>query len=120
MRRSATLDIMKPSSSHRPDWIEISIRSDPSTHEAVSAFLLETLGCEGVVTDVSSGTIKAYLPAGSKAEDLEIRIETFLSGLGQWFPTRARLPVAWAGFGTRTGERPGGGTSAPTGSRPGS
>lgn len=78
---------MEPSPRHRPDWIEISIQSDSCTHEAVSHFLMETLGCEGVVTDVfSERIVRAYLPAGSPSESLDLRIDAFLTGLVDWFP----------------------------------
>ena len=78
---------MEPSCRHRPDWIEISIQSDPCTHEALSHFLVESLGCDGVVTDdFSERTLRAYLPAEPPPEDFGPDLEAFLSGLVKWFP----------------------------------
>jgi len=79
--------VMDPSSRHGSDWIEITIRSDPCTHEAVSHFALESLGCDGVVTDASSErTLRAYLPAEPPPESIGPRVEAFLAGLSEWFP----------------------------------
>ncbi|MCF8060966.1 MAG: 50S ribosomal protein L11 methyltransferase [Deltaproteobacteria bacterium] len=78
---------MEPSSNDRPGWIEISVQSDPCTHEAVSHFLMETLGCDGVALDSRcESVLKAYLPSGGSPESLELRIEAFLAGLADCFP----------------------------------
>jgi len=76
------------SSSHtRPEWLEITIASHPSTHEALSDFLMETLGCEGVVLEESpvSG-LTAYVPGETDPEILQRTIEAFLARMRDIFP----------------------------------
>ncbi len=81
---------MTPPSHHPPDWIEIVVRSDPDTHETVSDFLVEGLGCEGVLFDASGKALKAYVPGGTAVDPLRSRIESFLSALAAGFPHRGK------------------------------
>lgn len=70
-----------------PVWMEISIRSDPATHEAVEYFLMEDLGCDGVwIEEAPDEVLKAYLPGDTDIEELRRRIDLFLAGLLEIFP----------------------------------
>lgn len=79
---------MKPSKHSPTDWIEVTLETDPVTHEAVSDFLMDMPGCAGVQVDESDAPVlKAYLPGeGASMEDLGIRIEAFLARLAAVFP----------------------------------
>ena len=71
-------------------WIEIAIETHPDAQEAVSAFLMTELGCDGVAVDPPEGTIlKAYVPGDRDPEGLRVRIERFLSRLEGYFPNIA-------------------------------
>jgi len=71
-------------------WIEIAVEAHPDAHEAVSAFLMNDLGCEGVAVDSPEGTVlKAYLPGDRNPEALRVRIQRFLSRLEGFFPNIA-------------------------------
>jgi len=77
------LDSLK---NRNPEWLEISIRIDPVTHEGLNSFLFD-LGCEGVVSEsFLDQTIKAYLPPGSNTEKIRGKIGIFLDSLKEIFP----------------------------------
>lgn len=80
--------VMKPSTHSSSDWIEVTLETDPVTHEAVSDFLMDMPGCAGVLVDESEAPVlKAYLPGeGASTEGLGLRIEAFLSRLAGFFP----------------------------------
>ncbi len=83
-------------SSHtRLEWLEIRIVSDPVTHEALSDFLMETLGCAGVVVEESpvSG-LTAYLPGETDPETLQRTIEAFLARMRNIFPEAPRARIS--------------------------
>lgn len=72
---------------HSPlDWIEIVVRSDPVTHETLSDFFIEKLGCDGVLFDPSGSALKAYLSGETSLSALRLRIEGFLADLEACFP----------------------------------
>lgn len=79
---------MMPPTHHPPDWIEIVVHADPDTHETVSDFLVEGLGCDGVLFDASGKALKAYLPGGTDVDALRFRIKAFLFTLAAGFPGR--------------------------------
>ncbi len=67
-------------------WLEISIRSDPVSHESLSAFLFD-LGCSGVVLEnFQDNSLKAYLPFQENFEDVRNRLHVFLGNLAGIFP----------------------------------
>lgn len=69
------------------EWIEIAIEAHPDAHEAVSAFLMNELGCEGVAVDPPDGAIlKAYVPGDRNPEALKAEIARFLTRLERFFP----------------------------------
>lgn len=68
-------------------WIEITIEAHPDVHEAVSAFLMGDLDCDGVAADPPDGGIlKAYVPGDQDPERLRVEIERFLRRLEGVFP----------------------------------
>lgn len=80
--------VMKPPTHLPSDWIEVTLQTDPVTREAVSDFLMDMPGCEGVLVDESDAPVlKAYLPGeGTSTEKLRLNIEVFLSRLASFFP----------------------------------
>ena len=79
---------MTDSTSHsRPDWLKIAVSADKVLHDALSEFLMETLGCNGVVIDESPGPgVTAYLPGETDPETLRSTLEVFLARLKDLFP----------------------------------
>ncbi len=80
--------VIKPPTHLPSDWIEVTLQTDPVTREAVSDFLMDMPGCEGVLVDESDAPVlKAYLPGeGTSTEKLRLGIEAFLSRLASFFP----------------------------------
>lgn len=77
---------MPSSPSIHPGWLEISIDVHPDAHEALGTFLFD-IGCQGIVTeDFENRTLKAYWPSLEGAEELRIRVNTFLLELAGIFP----------------------------------
>ncbi len=69
-----------------PEWTEISIKTDPVAHEALSEVLFR-LGCTGMVTDnFGDNTVKAYFPRWKNSEKLEETILSSIRGLATSFP----------------------------------
>jgi len=71
----------------RPDWLEIAISADAIIHDALSDFLVETLGCGGVVIEESPAPgLKAYLPGDTDPEALRRTLDLRLARLREIFP----------------------------------
>jgi len=77
---------MVPAGPSNPEWIEISINTDPVAHEALSAVLFR-LGCAGVVTDnCGDGIVKAYFPLPANPEKARETISSSIRELADYFP----------------------------------
>jgi ribosomal protein L11 methyltransferase len=81
-----TMAVSASNISH-PGWLEISIRVHAMAAEPLSAFLFD-LGCLGLTSEDTPSTtlIKTYLPFREDFDNLQQRIDSFLSNLKGFFP----------------------------------